>query len=705
MTRHAFLAVVFLTIAITGGRADDPAPPAPRESGLVEEVGRELVQLDVRIDGPPELLATIGPDDLELVIGGRLIERLIVDRTCAGEAAVARAAAGEPAASPSAPAYQTSYLFYFDQHYLRVDGRARAIELARSLVPQVLRDGARVRIVSAGLRVQAFTDWTDDPAVLLGALDQLERDPLHLDTYPAQEDLRVAEVIQTFESYQDLTDGQNQLLVRKARSIGSLAGLLDGLGRSAGPSADAAIARNKRIAHQSALGVARAYQRDERAHAKTALDRFASVLGVFGAVAPPKAVVYFADTVRANPGDHYVELFPGNENPIRQGRLQEFDDVILEAALQGVRLYTVQAAGLTTDDLSTPSMSRRLAPYTSELAASERFDDAKTGLGVLAAETGGRAFLHGAGVETISRRLRDDLGCQFVLSFPPGDLPRDRPLSVLVVARVPHLRVSARPSLIVRGVETRRRERIAQAFLAPDAADPGGPSITVIPTDIRGDRYSALVQIALPPSETRGAWDIGMSLLTDAAVREESSGRVALDRPGVPLVYEVELEFPVGPYELVAVARDEPGERVVSARAAGSWPDRGRIAGFGPLIAIQPAVAAFVRGDAVRHRGWRSLDEREPIDPARPLALVGVACGVGEFAVERRLVGDSSTAFPEIRPAENERCVLFRDLVRAGTLGPGSFVYQTIVGAEDGSPIATAERRLEVLPRSDPAVP
>ena len=42
----------------------------------------------------------------------------------------------------------------------------------------------------------------------------------------------------------------------------------------------------------------------------------------------------------------------------------------------------------------------------------------------LAVETGGRAFLHGIRASKIVRHIRDDLGCVYLLSFHPGDLPQ-----------------------------------------------------------------------------------------------------------------------------------------------------------------------------------------------------------------------------------------------------------------------------------------
>ncbi len=695
-----FALVATLAGATRGEPQDTDAVAAQRSTGLVEEVARELVQLDVRVEGPAAVLASLGPADFRVVIGGRPIEQLVVDRACAGEAATLRAAVEGALSSTAARAYRTSYLLYFDQPHLTIDGRSRAIELARRLVPEVLRDGGRARIVSAGPRLES-TAWTDDPAELLDALERLERDPLQVDAYSAREEQRVAETLRALETRVDLAKGMTLANVARLRDLAAAGMGLDSATNNLVQRELAAIEGQMDAASEGAMGVARTYQRDERAHTRSALERFTLALGSLGTVAPPKAVLYFADTVRANAGDHYVTLFTTDEPPIVEGVLPALDEVIRAAATHGVRLYTVQAAGLTAESNPENLAGLALAFSGGVLATSKRFGDAKSALGRLAAETGGRAFLHGASAETIARRLHDDLGCMFLLGFDPADLPRDRALAVRVRSRAPGVRVSARPSLVVRGEATRRRERIAQAFVEPGTTgDAGGLRIAVIPTDIGEDHYSALVQIALPPVDHGAAtWDVGMSLVTGSEVRDETAGRVSLDRPGVPLIYEAVLVFPPGPYELIAVAHDPLGDRVESVRVLGYWPDLGATAvGLGPLIAIQPAEAAFVRGDALRVRGSRGLDEQEGIDPTQYLALVGIACGAGAFAVERHLVGESTTGFPEIRPALGERCVLFRDLVPAGVLLAGDFRYEAVVRADgDGAVLGSAARHFVVL--------
>ena len=82
------------------------------------------------------------------------------------------------------------------------------------------------------------------------------------------------------------------------------------------------------------------------AYTRRELSRFSATLGALADLAPPKAVLYFADIMRKKPGLHYARLVgldrdPGMLNLVDASHA--FDRVTGEAAAHGVRLYTIQA--------------------------------------------------------------------------------------------------------------------------------------------------------------------------------------------------------------------------------------------------------------------------------------------------------------------------------------------------------------------------
>ena len=186
----------------------------------------------------------------------------------------------------------------------------------------------------------------------------------------------------------------------------------------------------------SALGhariAARQYSQEEKWHTSQGLARFAIALAHLEDESLPKVVLYFGDTLRSNPGDHFLGLVreprhvragyqpsgaqarsaptrpsPGSVQEIPNViRLSAYDRVIDEAVANGVRLYTVEARGLSTGIAgSITSGSNITAVNSHPLASSRRRTDAQSGLKGFALETGGRAFLNGVGPAKIARSL------------------------------------------------------------------------------------------------------------------------------------------------------------------------------------------------------------------------------------------------------------------------------------------------------------
>ena len=100
------------------------------------------------------------------------------------------------------------------------------------------------------------------------------------------------------------------------------------------------------------------------------------VLGSLALIDRPKAVVYFADNMRRNAGQHYLDLFgefakresaaTGAEahlapNAPAGGAQHPFDQVVNQAAAYGVRLYPVEGQGLETPSHRAPTTKQ--IPY------------------------------------------------------------------------------------------------------------------------------------------------------------------------------------------------------------------------------------------------------------------------------------------------------------------------------------------------------
>jgi VWFA-related protein len=645
--------------------ADKGADDDPRDIGLVERAQRGLAQLDVSVSGPWDAISSLTSDDFELVIQGQPIEKLVVDRLCPEPPTSIETEAGErngdaeqATAEVPVPQRPLSFLFYFDQLMLNGAGRQNAIDLARAMIREKVRDGNRAAIVSSGKRLSTFADLTDDAEVLLEALDRLERSREQWVTYASEEEYRIRDVLQMLE-----VNGIN-----------------------------------------SACGMARRYQREEAWQADRALRLFSLTLGHLSELDPPKVAFYFADIMRRKAGMHYMTYIGGCSSygggGSDAGELSGFgadfalQKVIDEAAAHGTRVYTVRGEGLVAP--GTTSMRQGIA--AAGVTNYQRYSQAGDSLAGIALETGGRFFVHGEGAGKITKALDADLGCVYLISFDPAGLMQDKPLRVLLRTKRPKFKSYVRGQIVLQSESARKTSKLMAAFAAPgsvrvDAAIQG----MIVPTGYEKGRYTALIQVRAPGSPLSEAkWDLGASLLSRGELRSDASGHVSVTQPYVPIVFETEMSFKPGPYELILVAHEMVADQLGTERVEGDWPLRDDGAAIGPIAVIQPADGVFVRDGETRTRGALARASGELLRTDLPTALVGLVCrGPTKkkiLSVQRILIGESETLFPDMEiDFGEERCAQIRDLIPASTMTPGSFTYR--VRLLDGeSEMALAER-------------
>lgn len=673
MKRLALALVASILFLPAKAPADDVAVPstddAPREIGLVEKTRTRLAQLDVTVTGPPEAIGDLGADEFDLVVNGNVITGFTLDRICPSvEPPRPAAPAAEPEEGEGKRAevgtirLPVTYLFYFDQHHLTLAGRQTSIDTARDLVPRLIRDGNRGTIISSGEELRVFTELTDDPEELLEGLDRLEHDRRQWDPFPYEEDQRIAEVLRVLNEDHDL---------------------------------------------DRAIGVARRHARDERRRTDKALRLFSTVLARLADLDPPKAAIYFADTMRSNAGAHYLSFFGQAErrdNPAliameldAVGGANPFQSVIDAASANGVRLYTVQAQGLSLGESISITSKGIPRAGQSPVAQRVRIHDAQDSLTALANETGGEAFLNGVRPAKMAAAIEDDLDCLYLLSFDPTGLPLDEPLRIVVRVDRDGVEARTRGQLVVQSEGRRRTSRLLSAFSAPDQHADAGLRGIVIPTGFQDGKYSAMVQVALDGSPlSPSEWDIGASVVSEGEVRDDVSGRVSLGAPGVPIVLETSMSFSPGEYELIMVAHETHTDQISTAKATGSWPDPDAArATVLPLKLMQPEAGAYLRGDDVRRSGAIGRSLHEGVHTERDTALIGVVCRgrsrKAKLEVHRRLVGETIAEFPPLSPElDEDRCAAFRDIVPGGTLTEGEFKYEVHV-LEGGEEIAAGD--------------
>jgi VWFA-related protein len=532
----------------TAPLAADP-PDKPSDVGMVERATTRLAQLDVTVAGPKGAIEGLTAADFEVRVMDKIVSNVFVDDLCVARSSAPGAAPQEAAAEKQAPgnapsgtprATMATYLLYFDMPHLTQPGRQDSIAAAREMLPKLLAGGNRAMIVANAAQLKTVVPLSSDTARLDAALAKMVDDVGTFDPYTATEQRRRAEVVAAL------------------------------VGRTVA----------------EALVLARGYAADERWRQERDLRRLSMVLGRFAEFDPPKVVLYFADTMRQNAGEHYLSFFgtlnTKNSNGVPVAEADDvlvgaatgalpLDRVINDAAALGIRVYTVEGQGMTSQGSpieSQSSASSLRGNVTSPGANSQNVRDAQSTLVSLAAETGGRAFLNGVTPARMANQILGDLSCLYLLSFDPRGFPQDAPLTVSVRVKRAKVTTFVRGRLVIQSDAERLMGRVLSAFTTPAAGtQPGGAAVRVglIPISYQDGKFKARVQVAMSGSAVPvTTWDIGASLLSRGVVRQDGSGRIQVMRPNTPVVYEKDMDFAPGDYDLIAVAHETETDTVVS---------------------------------------------------------------------------------------------------------------------------------------------
>jgi hypothetical protein len=611
--------LALLSLALLAATDEAPSSP-PIDLGVTEETGTVLGQIDVTLTGEPEALAQVGPGSFELWVGGRKVERFLADGLCPAADPVA-STVGPSTERVEPPRHPATWILYFDQPHLTFAGRARAIRLARESLPHILRPGDRAAILSNAGGLATVHPMTEDLSALLASLDRLEKDRKQFDVYANQEDSRVACFSPNSADVcpEAVPELQTDIITMVNRFVS-----------------------------------------EERWRMQRDLSRLSMAIGQLSDVQQPKGVLYFADTTRRNPGDHYLSFL--SDRMVAQlgwsfGGELAFDRVLRQAAALGIRFYTVEAQALQ--------------------GSSIRLRHAQGTLQSMAAETGGRAFVNGVSAKRLVSGLAEDRGCLWLLSFDPEGLRRDVALPVRVDVDVPGVKVQARGLTVIRS----HSRAVTDRLLAHFATATEGPSplrAVFVPLAWKNGRYSTLLQVVAPPTSLPTAtWDLGASVVATERVVAETSARTGVAAAGVPVALETIVELKPGPFEMVAVAREITTEKVFSSRTEGTWPDpEDALAEIVQPVVLQPGPGAFTRDGQIRKSGSLVHGKDDPLDASRPTALVALVCRSKmvktPLDVTRVLEGASPVEFPSLAlDLKDERCGQVRDMIPAKTLDRG----------------------------------
>ena len=369
----------------------------------------------------------------------------------------------------------------------------------------------------------------------------------------------------------------------------------------------------------------------------------------------------------------------------------EFEAVVIEALARGVHFFTIQAEGITANAGPRVAKPER---YWNSL----RRQQAPDTLVLLAAETGGEAFLGGASNNYIGGRIEKLTSCRLLLSFPPGDLPRDQPLNVTLELHVPKVKIRTQGRIVVPSPASLERARLLSAFADPESSDDGSLRVLLVPRGGDGKTWNASIQLRLrgtgvPDNST----ELGASIVRRDTVQDQFSASIATRSGSRPMVLEKTLNIAPGAFSVVAVARDAKRGDIESTRIDADWPNPAKnTAAIAPIAALQSASAAILKDGEFRSSGELAREVDEPLDPAASVTLASVVCrgpnAAAPITVERWIEDGSRDQFSPMTITEAaDPCIRIVDVVPAGRLQPGVVDYRVV--ARIGDEIVATERR------------
>lgn len=300
-----------------------------------------------------------------------------------------------------------------------------------------------------------------------------------------------------------------------------------------------------------------------------------------------------------------------------------------------------------------------------------------------------------------------------MISLRSDQVPQDRQLPVLLRVKRPKVEAWVRGQLYVQSQQERQVSRLMAAFAASELTTGTRRARgTLIPAGYTDGEYTALLQVVVDGSPIPSTvWDLGASVLSKGRVREDVSGRVSVRTPGAPVVLEAEISLTPGPFEISLVAHDTTSDQILTGKIEGDWPKlRGASHVIGPISVLQPALAAFVRGEQVRGGGALGFREEDLLATEKETAVVSLVCrgsmaGKQPFDVMRRLVGDTAASFEPLEIAFDETgCSQIRDLIPSGAMTDGSFDYEVRL-LQGGQELALQRRSFSIIAGGKPPAP
>jgi VWFA-related protein len=570
-----------------------PADERPLPTTTIEQAEVHLVLVDAVVTGKGDRpVQGLTKDRFTLRIDGNRADISTFEDHCPAPApapaeqvvpttpsiAVPGGGAGAPEAGASPDPRRV--VLYFDLPHLSPPGAARSVRAARRYLEAAGAEGARYMVVAYGPDVRILSPFTSDKDRILAALDRVTENGVTYDEGPMA---RATNIYQLLE-------------------IRCLVAALDPMTGECQP--------------QSAR--AREMAREEESIARKSLDALRATLVSMGGVPGRKALVFFTETLRDEPGSYYLSIAGTNPGREQISIATDFRAAVAEANAASVSFYPVFAPGL--DDASdtqiafpmrgtgagvirpptaavssppsapgnwgmtgSPPAKRMHPPTVGE--AQIQADAAALGFNVsIAAETGGRHLGRTNDLSLIFPIVRDETSCYYVLSYAPPLREDGKRHSIDLRVEGKGLAVRSRQYYVDYGPGERAERRMQTALAVPGAFRDLGVTIDAFALGRSKAGRQVIVEASVPAADiARSAAGLGPG---DDAAGVKIEGRVtgaarelcafgaefemveiaSAASKHASLHYEAACSLPPGPCEISAAVAERKGGSLGAAR-------------------------------------------------------------------------------------------------------------------------------------------
>lgn len=296
------------------------------------------------------------------------------------------------------------FILFFDMSHLKMPARNRAIKTSIQFVNEAMGETDRAMILAFAKGLYVISGFTGDRALLRARLESMIEDRKLIDTTPFEEENYLGSSYRAFHPPS-----------RSGRGVGVI-----GSGASASVSSGDCIAEG----HFSEIEAMRAVR------------AIANTMPGFEGIPGRKALIFFSETLRANPSRPYYEACRVSffeRQSLGLTLVPEITDLARRANLAGVSFYPLHPGGLS-DGPSDEMMEESLGFQNS-----------------IALSTEGKAFvLMNKPLVAFDQAARD-LDCRYVIAYRPPEEFRVGRHSVRIALERKDLQVRHRESFFIQG--------------------------------------------------------------------------------------------------------------------------------------------------------------------------------------------------------------------------------------------------------------